>query len=171
MFIIQINDSNGILKDMVYFGIDRSVAEQHFLSACKQNVSNWNEYNAEDVETILDDGCIQFGDGAVNFINTDGYTSDNAIASIIGKFPVSRIIVTMTDGVEIESRMSREDVVGFRQDFRDTLELASKGKSTPVPIIISFDNGLFFQLEHMQCIIFETDDKSALKFTVRSEKS
>ena len=79
---------------------------------------------------------------------------------------MNKIIVVMRDGVQIESHMSREELDDLRKKFRDTLELASQGKSTPLSPMITLDDTLFIQLQHMQSIIFHTDDEDALTFTV-----
>lgn len=91
MFMVQVNDKYGVLKEITHFGTDRAVAEQHFLSACEQSISNWNEYSPGDVETICDEGYAEFGGGAVNFIDTDGYTSDDAIGAMVGKYPAKEV--------------------------------------------------------------------------------
>lgn len=80
---------------------------------------------------------------------------------------MSKIVVTMRDGVEIECCVSEECLVQIREDFIKTLELATEGKTSAIPVIITLQNGLFFQLRHMQSIIFHTDDKDSLKFTVK----
>lgn len=86
MFIVQVIRDN-VFSEFVHFGTDQAEAEQHFISACATEVSNWPEYTPGDIERILDDGYVTFGNGSVNLLDTDGPTSDDELAAMLGKYP------------------------------------------------------------------------------------
>lgn len=65
--VIVIKDN--VLNEAVWTGPDRDQGEQQFLDACQLNISNWDEYTAENVEDVLDNGYEQFGNGSVCFID------------------------------------------------------------------------------------------------------
>ena len=43
-------------------------AEKKFLEICKERLSNFNEYNQDDISVILEDGFERYGDGSISII-------------------------------------------------------------------------------------------------------
>lgn len=111
MFIVLINDNEGILNELVHVGCDRKNAERHFLSTCDERISNFDEYNHDDIEAVLGNGYEKFGGGVVMLIDTDGCTSDDAIRDELTKQPavdmtVAEIIqdgeIALTKGMTVD---------------------------------------------------------------------
>lgn len=94
MFLVQVNDRDGILKELVHVGVDHDVATLRFLEACDTSITNWGEYSQDDVSDVLDDGYAKFGGGCVMFIDTDGVTSDEAIRDQLMKQPAGDVTIT-----------------------------------------------------------------------------
>ncbi len=93
MFIVQTIQDN-ILDEIIYVGMQRAEAEQQFLGACANVISNWlEEYTPADIEAILDQGYEKFGNGAVMLIDTDGYTSDSKLREILNGEPAGDVTV------------------------------------------------------------------------------
>lgn len=113
MFIVLVNDNEGILKEIIHMGMKRDAAEQHFIRACATNLSNWEGYTPEDISAVLENGYEVFGGGCIMFVDTDGFTSDEEIAAMTGGFPpkkVNRITRWEQDG-EIGSVDTIDEVV------------------------------------------------------------
>ena len=55
---------NGVVNSTTMVS-DRENAEAEFLSACQTYVSDWNEYKAEDIATVLDNGYCETVTGSV----------------------------------------------------------------------------------------------------------
>lgn len=91
MFLVQINAINGVLKELTHVGCDRAKAETAYFDACKTNLSDWDEYTPHDRDTVLTEGYCLYGNGCIMFIDTDGFTSDNAIRSELAKEPPSTV--------------------------------------------------------------------------------
>lgn len=54
---------------------DRDIAEKHFLDTCSTSISNWDEYTADDIEAVLDNGYVEKIDGSVCFLDLTGLES------------------------------------------------------------------------------------------------
>lgn len=113
MFIVQVNDHNGVPDKLVYVGCDRSLAETAFIDACKASVKNWDRHRYRDdtCKALLDDGFCRWGDRVINFIDTDGFTSDDAIRDELtgqpaGAMTVAEIVqdgeVALTEGMTVD---------------------------------------------------------------------
>ena len=92
MFLVMVNDSDGILNELVLV-TDRDKAQKHFLDTCSTKLSNWDEYTPADKDALLDLGYEKFGGGIVMLINTDGFTSDDAIRDELTKQPAGEVKV------------------------------------------------------------------------------
>lgn len=103
MFIVQVNDKEGVLKELVHVGTDLEVATTKFLGACETNISNWDEYDPDDKSAILDDGYETFGNGAIVLIDTSSCVSDDDIRDQLTHQPGENVTVAeiIQDG-EIE---------------------------------------------------------------------
>lgn len=93
MFLIQVNAINGVLKEITHVGCDRGKAETAYFSTCEDNVSNWDGYTPHDRDTVLTEGYCIYGGGVVMFIDTDGFTSDDAIRDELTKQPAADVTV------------------------------------------------------------------------------
>lgn len=100
MFLVQVNKGN-ILHELILVTTDRDKAQAQFLDTCASAISNWADYTQADKDALLDLGYEQTGDGAVVLIDTDGVTSNNAIAAALLKQPpktVDRITTWLRTG-------------------------------------------------------------------------
>lgn len=113
MFLVMVN-TNNVLHGLVLITTDREKAQAQFLDTCSTEISNWDEYTQADKDALLDLGYEQTGNGgAVVLVDTDGHTSDNAIAAEIGKFPpktVNNVTKWLRTG-EIGACSTIEDVI------------------------------------------------------------
>ena len=64
--VIVTSDTNVIEENFLFTGFDATArATTKFLDLCNDYISNWDEYDAEDIDTILDNGYEQFGNGYI----------------------------------------------------------------------------------------------------------
>lgn len=91
MFQVQVNDSQGVLKELVWMGMDRQVGEMQFLATCRTVIPNFDEYSPEDVETVLGEGFESFGGGTVMFIDTSNVATDEELTAELGNFPAKTV--------------------------------------------------------------------------------
>ncbi len=87
MFIVQVNDNDGILQDLIHVGIDRAKADAAFLSVCAERFTNWSEYGAIDVQSLLEDGYAKFGGGIIMLIDTSNCVTDDELRDQLRKQP------------------------------------------------------------------------------------
>lgn len=82
MFIVQVNDNTGVLKELVHMGVDREEAEKKFLGTCDEGCQPKEGryerlYGRDDV---LDDGYLVIrGVGVVMLIDTSNCVSDEEL--------------------------------------------------------------------------------------------
>ena len=94
MFIIQVNDNDGVLKDLCYIGFDRKRCEEKFLKACAKTIPNWEEgYSSRNKSDILDNGYVEFVGGAVNFIDASNCRTDSELRDQLTKQPAGDVTV------------------------------------------------------------------------------
>jgi len=86
MFQVQVNDNAGVLKELVWIGLDREVAERKFLATCSTEISNFDEYSPEDISEVLDNGFESYGNGTVMLIDTSNCRTDEELVTEIGGF-------------------------------------------------------------------------------------
>jgi len=46
-------------------------AEMAFLNECANRLSNWDEYTQEDLDTIIENGIENFGNGSINITHSE----------------------------------------------------------------------------------------------------
>lgn len=93
MFLVQVNDNDGVLKDLTHVGCDRDKAETAFFDTCEGNLSNWDEYTQGLRDDVLNDGYCKYGGGCILLIDTDGFTSDDAIRDELTKQPAGDVTI------------------------------------------------------------------------------
>lgn len=59
---VIVNFKDGRVQDVV-LAQEKEKAEKEFLDMCRSNISNFDEYDADDIEAILGDGMEQYGGG------------------------------------------------------------------------------------------------------------
>ena len=58
--------NNVVESNQLFTGEDAvQLAEAAYLSACREHVSNFDEYTGDDLTAILDNGYCEFGTGSV----------------------------------------------------------------------------------------------------------
>lgn len=75
MYLVIINKNN-LPQDMVLVTTDLDKAQAQFLDTCSTQISNWDEYDQDDKDALLDLGYEQTGDGAVVLIDTEGFDDE-----------------------------------------------------------------------------------------------
>lgn len=68
MFIVMTIKDN-VPEDIIGVFIVRELAQKCFLDACSTRLSNWDEYDNEDKEALLDQGYEEFGNGSITYID------------------------------------------------------------------------------------------------------
>lgn len=111
MFLVQVNAINGVLKEITHVGCDRGKAETAYFNTCESNVSNWDEYMPHDRDTVLTEGYCLYGGGCIMLIDTDGFTSNDAIRDELTKQPREDMTI-----VEIIEEGNLELKVGMNID-------------------------------------------------------
>ena len=84
MFLVMVNDKDGILNELAHVGFNRQDAERHFLYVCDEKISNFDEYDHDDIEAVLDDGYAKYGRGCVMFIDTSNCIGDKELVAQFG---------------------------------------------------------------------------------------
>jgi hypothetical protein len=123
MFLVMVNEDN-VLRELVLVTTNVDKARAQFLDTCSTEISNWAEYDEEDREAALDEGYERFGNAAVVLVDTDGPTSDAAIAAEINKTPppgVHKITRWIRSG-EIGEAQTIEEVIGRAGRILDKCE-------------------------------------------------
>ena len=46
-------------------------AEMAFLNECANRLTNWNEYTQNDLDTIIENGIENFGNGSINITHSE----------------------------------------------------------------------------------------------------
>lgn len=93
MFIVQVNDNEGVLKKLVHVGFDRQVSETKFLATCSE-LLHGSEYTEDEKSIILDNGYEMVGaEGVVLLIDTDGVTSDDELRDALTGQPAGDMTV------------------------------------------------------------------------------
>jgi len=87
MYLIQVNDLEGVLKELVSVHFDRREAEFAFIQSCMDNISNWDEYEPDDIAKVLDEGYALYGGGVVMFIDASNCITDTEIRDTLTKQP------------------------------------------------------------------------------------
>jgi len=65
----------GLPDDLVWLGNNYEQGKKVFLDRCSTDVSNWDEYDAEDIEACLNDGYCEYGRiSAVVFLDLTNLT-------------------------------------------------------------------------------------------------
>jgi hypothetical protein len=54
----------GVVSENIPFD-DAKEGERIFIDKCEEHVSNWDEYNGSDIESVLDAGLAEFGRGSI----------------------------------------------------------------------------------------------------------
>jgi len=114
MFLIQVNNNDGVLKEITHVGCDRSKAETAFFATCEEQLSNWDEYTSEDRNSVLHEGYAQYGCGCIMFIDTDGFTSDAAIRDELTHQPAADVTIVeiLHEGeLDIKEGMDMDEVL------------------------------------------------------------
>lgn len=111
MFITLVNDSDGILKELVHIGTDRATCEQKFIGACAEAISNWDGYSPADIAAVLDEGYAVFGGGSVMFIDASNCITDDELRDSLtgqpnGDMTVAEIVadgeVALKEGMTVD---------------------------------------------------------------------
>jgi hypothetical protein len=90
MYVVVVNEDN-ILRELLCVTKDAKIAEDHFLSACKTNISNWDQYNEADRDAVLEDAFAQYGNCAVVLMDVSNVKSDDEICAELGGFPPKQV--------------------------------------------------------------------------------
>lgn len=98
--VMTIND--GLPDETLHIGHDLAVAQQHFLDACRERISNFDEYGPGDIDAILDNGYEQFAGRtrAVCYLDLTNTSGCDAFTAAPGR--LSRDGVELSDGGVIE---------------------------------------------------------------------
>lgn len=103
MFIVQINDNSGVLKELVWIGVDYHKGWMAFIETCAEVVSNWDEMTVGDTAAFLDEGYCQFGGGCVILIDTSNCATDDELRDQLSKQPSGDVtIATIIQDGEVE---------------------------------------------------------------------
>jgi len=151
MYLVQVSKHN-ILDALVYVGCDREVAIGHFFDTCSTCISNWDEYDQNDKDALLDAGYERFDHGAVLLIDTDGITSDAEISAMINTEP--------PPGVEKIRRWVESGEIGEAETIDEVLERAGRcldkvcSHEICGPVVFQAENDKWYVL-HIEGVITE----------------
>ena len=106
MFLVQVNFNDGCLDELIWVGVNRDVGESHFLDACNERISNWDEYTTSDVDSVLDDGYAESDSGCIVFIDTSHCISDEELMTQLAQSCKHGIVITHE---EIQNSIDLED--------------------------------------------------------------
>jgi hypothetical protein len=79
--VIRITDN--VLNDIQFVGTDRQQAQDHFIDACRNHLTNFCDYSQEDIDNVLDEGYAEFVNGSICLVDTDGWSSDAEIRDML----------------------------------------------------------------------------------------
>lgn len=114
MYIVQVNDGKGVLKELVWMGTEREIGAKQFLDTCSTAISNWDNYDSADLADVLDDGYAEFGGGAVMFIDTSGCITDDELRDQLTKQPGANVTVAeiVQDGeIALKEGMTVDQII------------------------------------------------------------
>lgn len=119
MFLVQVNDNDGILTELVHIGIDREVAETKFLDTCIALLHDAEglhdaEYSEDEKNAILDNGYEKVGAGVAMLIDTSNCTTDDKLRDALTGQPAEDMTVAeiVEDGeVALEEGMSVDKIL------------------------------------------------------------
>lgn len=77
MYLVVLIEDNVVIEQ-IRLAQDYESAKAAFLDACNTHISNWDEYDAKDIDDVLDQGYEIFGNKSVCFLdmtNTTGWHS------------------------------------------------------------------------------------------------
>jgi len=102
MFLVLVNDNQGILKELVHVGTDRATCEQRFIGACAERIPSWCDYSPANIATLLDEGYTWFDGGVIMFVDTCNCVTDGEIRDqLTGQPPENMTVVKVLEAGEI----------------------------------------------------------------------
>ncbi len=81
MYIVQVNDEDGILHELVHIGFNLEIAQKCFITTCKR--FGWHEHPDSDIKILLEDGYeVCSCGGAIVLMDTSGLMSDQELVQL-----------------------------------------------------------------------------------------
>lgn len=79
MFLVQVNDDEGILTELVHVGTNLAAADASFISTCAKRITNWREYTCDDIQSMQENGYEKFDGGVIMLIDTSNCVTDSEL--------------------------------------------------------------------------------------------
>lgn len=80
MYLVQVNDEDGLLMNLVHIGFNLELAQDFLLGVCER--FTLKEISTEERDTILEDGFHLYNNGAVVLIDTSNLLSDQKLVQL-----------------------------------------------------------------------------------------